>query len=217
MFGQPFRIEYGGLGVSLVPYEKEWMADLAKGMTSLEVCLYTLQTQAFTYEDELEWFDRKRKDEGSYTWAIVPDGCEKAVGMTNLHHFQDVTNACSSSIIIYDRNWWGKGVASRAHLIRTWFAADIKNRFSMTTQVMEPNDGSRKALEKVGYFVTGKDWASAYRDGKFINLLNLSWLNPDRITLLYPDGIEELPDFVKSGIERARVSLDKARSLVKKI
>jgi RimJ/RimL family protein N-acetyltransferase len=217
MFGPKFRIEYDGLGISLVPFKKEWTTEMADLMSSHDVHLYTMQTRGFTSEDEQDWFDRTREDKSIYVWGILPDGEDTPVGITNIHGIFFTHNSCGSGITIYKKEWWGKGVASRSHLIRTWFAADVLNRFVISSEVRVPNIASRKALERIGYITSGIQLRDGYRDGKFFDTYVLSWLNPERINLLYPEGIKDKGKKFHCGIERAQAALNKARKMVVKL
>lgn len=141
---------------------------------------------------------------------IVPEGSPVPVGVTSLHKI-DVFGSCSSGIVIWDQNWWGKGVASLAHLGRTLFAADYLNRLTITSSIRTVNTASFKAAVKNGYIITGVQPRSAFRQGRYLDTYNLTWLNPERIDILYPEG---LPAEYREGVERARAALNKARAAV---
>lgn len=212
MYGPKIRIEYDGLGITLVPAKLEWAAHYAEMMSSLKVNMWTNGLYGFTEADEREWLEKTAKDSKGVSWAILPDGCDLPVGNTGLHGIESITGSCSSGIIIFDTTWWGKGVASRAHLARTWFSAEMLNRLTIHSTVRDQNEASRKALERVGYMVTGRIPRSAYRNGVFLDTLNLTWLNPRKIQELYPSG---LPDEYRVGVERAAIALEKAQNYVK--
>lgn len=210
MFGPNLRIEIDGFGVTLRPFKKEWMGLVAEQMSSLEVRMYTFGNFGLTKEDEEEWFDRVRKDESSVHWAIIPDGQDTPAGITSINDFGRIHQSCSTGIVIFE-GWRWKGVATRTNPIRTWYAAEILNRSVMHTHVRVPNEPSRRALERVGYFVTGMYPRDAFRNGKWIDTYSLTWLHPERIDFLYPEG---LPVQYSEGVERARLALEKARRLV---
>ena len=211
MYGPKIRVECDGLGITLVPAKLEWAGHYAEMMSSLKVNMWTMGLYGFTEADEREWLEKTAKYPKGVSWAILPDGCDLPVGNTGLHGIDFVTGSCSSGIIIFDPTWWGKGVASRAHLARTWFASDMLHRLTIHSTVRDQNEASRRALERVGYTVTGRIPRSAYRNGVYVDTLNLSWLNPARTSVLYPDG---LPVEFEAGVERAKLALEKARKVV---
>ena len=209
MYGPSLRIEYDGLGVTLVPAKLEWASHYAKMMSSLKVNMWTTMLYGCTESGELEWLEKQAKDPKGVAWAIVPDGCELPVGNTGLHNIDAVTGSCTSGIIIFDTVWWGRGIASRAHLIRTWFAAEMLNRLTIHSHVRDQNEASRKALERVGYTVTGVIPRDAYRNGVYLDTLNLTWMHPRRVHELYPNG---LPVEYRAGVARAEIALEKAHN-----
>lgn len=210
MFGMKMTINHIDLAVHLIPLSSEDLPILAQNFNSLDVLMFTQQLFAQTLENEQDWYDKKRKSEDEVLWGIRPGESERLIGVTALHQL-DLSGSCTSGIIIWDKNWWNKGVASRTHLARTLFAADFLNRNTIKSLVRTKNPGSFKALERVGYIRTGIELRTTYRQGKFLDTYHYTWLNPDRLHLLYPEG---LPEEYESSVEKARVALDLARQVV---
>lgn len=212
MFGPKMRIEFDGFGVTLRPPKKTEMEALAPVFSSMLVHMYTMRTYAVTPEDETDWYEKIRKDNGSCQWGIVPDGEDSVVGFTGLHGIDPIGMSCTSGIIIARTDLHGKGIATRTHLARTMFAADYLNRYTIQSQVRVPNEASVRALERVGYMRTGKHLSNWYRDGRFMDTYVLSWLHPDRLMFTKPNGLN---DEETHAVERAQNALQKARAAVK--
>ena len=210
MFGPRLRVVVDGLGVTLVPIEKKDMDAVIPLFSSLVVHQYTQRYAGVVTEDEHEWWEKMRTDKQQIVWGIKPDGGEVIVGITGIHDI-DIFGGCATGIIIADTKWHGKGVATRAHLMRTMYAADHLARLTIRSDVYVPNEASRRALERVGYMVTGKELRRGFGKGAYRDSYVLSWLHPEKIGVLYPEG---LPEEYKEGVDRARVALEKARGLV---
>jgi len=204
------RIEYDGFGVALRPLNKTDIAVLTEHFSSMKIHMYTQGLYAQPLENELEWYDKNRTDPTSCLWTIVPDGTNLPVGITALHNIDNMGSA-TSGIIIWDSNFWGKGVATRAHLGRTLFAADYLNRTTIKSSARVKNDGSVKALLRVGYNFLGVEPRTTYRAGEYLDTKLFVWLNPYKISVLYPDG---LPTEYAQSVALAKTALDKARSVV---
>lgn len=211
MFGINMLITHNNQVVRLRPFSKKDILILVEHFSSMKIHMYTKGLFAQTLENEEEWYEKNRKDEDSCIWAIQPKGYEFPIGVTALHHLSSRVNSCSSGIIIWDPNWWGKGIASATHLGRTLFAVDYLNRFTIKSSVRVENTASRKALERVGYSVWGTEPVSVLRGGIWLNTMHLIWLHPDRVSVYYPKG---LPDILKDGVTRAKAALELARSEV---
>lgn len=211
MFGINMVITHKSQVVLLRPLSKNDLPTLVEHFASMRVHLYTMGLFAQTQENEEEWYEKNRKDEGSCVWAIQPEGYDLPIGVTALHGTNSRLNTCTSGIIIWDESWWGKGIASAAHLGRTLFAADYLNRFTINSSVRVPNDASRRALERVGYTIWGTEPIDDFRAGGWIDTHHLKWIHPDRVNVLFPAG---LPEKYFAGVERARIALEIARTEV---
>lgn len=210
MFGMTMNVEFDGFGITLRAFKKEEMADVANGFSSMKIHLYTGQSFAQTLENEIEWYDKMRVSKEDMVWAIAPDDSSKPVGVTGIHNI-NIGGSCNTGITIWDQKWWGKGVATRAHLGRMLFMADYLNRLTATSSVRVDNPASLKAVTKVGYFITGKYPRTAQRQGKFLDTYALCWLNPERISILFPEG---LPEEYEEGVKKAKEALDLARLVI---
>lgn len=211
MFGMTMVVEHKDQKVTLRPFCKEDLVEVAKGFSSMEVHRYTMQTFSQTLENEQEWYDGMRKSKEDVAWAIVPQGSDVPVGITGLHRI-DIFGSCTSGIVIWDKSWWGKGVASCSHLARTLFAADQLNRYTIQSGARVPNQGSFKALQAVGYHLVGVEPRTGYRDGSFMDSYRLVWLNPERISILFPEG---LPRKFRQSVTKAQSTLNLAREVVR--
>lgn len=211
MFGVNMHVKTKKVSVTLRPGTKEDIPGLVKHFSSMQIHMYTKGLFGQTLENELEWYDRVRKDENDCLWFIEPEGSDVAVGVTGLHKILSRGGGCTSGIIIWDRKWWGQGVAGATHLARTLFAADYLNKYSIRSSVREDNQASRKALESVGYTVWGTEPADGYRAGKWLNTHQLKWFHPEKYQFYFPDG---LPEKFTAGVERAKLALDTARNIV---
>jgi len=212
MFGNPVRIELENFGVVLRPLKKSDMVLYVEYLQHLEVTMFTNMTFAPTLTKEEEWWEKVGNEPDTVIWGIVPDGSEVPVGVTGLHGVHPFWGCCTSGVIIGDRNWWGKGVAYRAHLARTWYAVNILNRATIQSQVRTSNTASLKALLKVGYRVSGKFDRNCYRMKLWMDTYTLSWVNPFRVGELYPEGV---PDELVESLARAKEALEVADKVVK--
>lgn len=211
MFGPTMRVMFDGFGVTLRAPKKAEVEAIAPIFSSMKTHMYTMRTYAATPEDEGEWYERVRKDTAACQWGIVPDGEDAIVGFTGLHGIDPISMSCTSGIIIARTDLHGKGIATRAHLARTMFAADFLNRYTIQSHVRVPNEASFRALERVGYMRTGKHIANWYRDGKYMDTYVLSWLHPERLMFTKPGGLDEEE---AKAVERAQLALQKARKTV---
>lgn len=209
MFGHKMKvIGKSGIEVILEPVSKDQLPVITSRMQSMQTLMYTNTLFAPVLESEEEWYEKKRKANDEVLWGICVG--KSLIGITALHNL-DLHGSCVSGIIIFDRNYWGKGVASAAHLARTLFAADFLNRLTIKSSVRTENEASLKALQRVGYHMTGKEPRTGQRMGRFLDTYHLCWLHPERISVLFPEGLPE--EYAKS-VAKAQSALVKARKEV---
>ncbi len=211
MFGINMLVKTERINVYLRPGTKEDLPELVKHFSSMRIHLYTQGLFGQTIENEQEWYEKTRKADESCVWLIQPVDSKVSIGVTSLHKINSWDGSCTSGIIIWDPSWWGKGIASAAHLARTLFAADYLNKYSICSSVREDNEASRRALEKVGYTVWGTEPVDAYRTGKWLNTHQLKWFHPEKYQYYFPEG---LPEKYTTGVERAKIALATARKVV---
>lgn len=211
MFGVTMAVSHKGQEVVMRAFTKEDLPTLVKHFSSMKVHMHTKGMFAQTLENETEWYENRRKDPTCCLWAIQPKGSEVPIGVSGLHDLDNRENSCSSGIILWEPEWWGKGVASAAHLGRILFAANFLNRFTIRSSVRVVNEASRKALERVGYTVWGEEPVDDYRDGVWLDTYHLIWFRPSSVDFMFPKGV---PQKYVQGVERARITMEIARKEV---
>lgn len=189
MFGpiMRFKVEKSGLTIELAPLKRTDMPAFVEdgGMQSYEVLKFLGRTTAAVLEDEYEWFDKVRKDEGDLVWGIyVIDGDSRVViGTTGLHDIYGrmffPRASCTSGIMIFRKEYWGKGIAGACHRTRTMYAFDVLGLAVIRSGVIIPNEASRRAVESVGYTVHHVDRMHGYYQGEPRDDYALLCVNPD--------------------------------------
>lgn len=214
MFGNTLKVSDGIQTLILRAPIKTDIPYMANGMADWEVKKYLGGLGAPTEEGEIRSIEETEIDRDGIVWVIQPENLDHAIGSTSLHGITDRSNGSYSGFVIWEKEWWRRGIASLSHIARAWFAARQLNRFAIHSSVFSPNTGSYKALEKVGYIRTGISPRNKVIDGVYIDTYHYTWLNPERIQILYPEGV---PQEYEIQIEKARECLRKGDEYVKYI
>ena len=183
-FGPIMRIKLDELTIELAPFERDdTRAFVDPGMQQHSVVQYIDQPgTVFVFADEQEWYDKIRADKDRIIWGIwaVENDTRTLIGnsaifdMKRGHTIQGTTG-----IIISDKSYWGKGIASAAHKARTWYAFQHLGLTRLKSAVIQGNDASRKALEKVGYNFVYTERNEKFTNGKLHHMDCFECLNPD--------------------------------------
>lgn len=216
MFGPRFEIPntVGDESFTVVmrgtkPGDAEALSELLGDYTAQQ---FILMSGTPTIKDEEEWLERIRTDQFSTTWLIdvVQGNKEEFVGTTGLHH--DHANFLSSGILLANKAWWGKGIATLTHQFRTWFAFRELGAYAIASSYAADNEASGKALRKVGYVDRGRLWRWRLTAGSFRDEVELVCYNPATISLLWPDG--GMPAVVKKGLPKTIKALEYVDNII---
>ena len=189
-FGPIMKFQVDGLQVELAPLTKEVMGEFTSdkyggGLQRLEVHRYLGRGAAPVLEDEIDWFESARAEKTSFIWGIwvVEDKSRTLIGNTSIFKIGPVGAAefirqGVTGSLIFNTDYWGRGIASAAHKARTWFAFKQLGLHRLTSDVLQENIGSRKALDRSGYTQVSVVRNEAYANGKLLHLDRLECLNP---------------------------------------
>jgi RimJ/RimL family protein N-acetyltransferase len=175
------RMKVCELDIELAPLNRDVMGEyISPGMQQFGTNRYMLRRNAPVLEDEHEWFDRIRAQTDSLTWGIWDITDErKLIGTTGLHDIGgDHIRQATSGSMIFRQEYWGKGIATAIHKARTWYAFEQLGLHRLKSQALQPNVGSRKALERSGYCLVYTERNFLFVDGRLHHADNLECLNP---------------------------------------
>ena len=181
-FGPIMQVKVGELEIELAPIKKtDLPAFISPGLQQASVSRYLTISMAPTLEDEEEWYEKTRTDKNSRVWGIwVREGdARKLIGSTALNSitWSPVLQATSGSLIV-DQSYWGKGIASSIHKVRTWYAFQHMGLHRIKSAVLHGNVGSSKALDRSGYVLVYTERNEQFIDGSLRHMDCFECLNP---------------------------------------
>jgi RimJ/RimL family protein N-acetyltransferase len=92
---------------------------------------------------------RTARSDRDLLWGLFVEG--QHIGSTGIHQIDWRNRHAQTGIVIGDRTWWGRGIATRSHALRTRYAFEELNLEKLVITVIEGNIASRRALERAGY------------------------------------------------------------------
>lgn len=165
--------------VSLRPWTMEDKEDLARLCNGVDRS-YLRNSLPFPYtEKDAEWWigmtlDRDGKD-GVFR-AVCLDG--KVVGNISVEQGTDVYRCGAEIGYMLDRGVWSRGIMTEAARLiceEAWKLLDI---LRITGRVYEPNQASRRVLEKNGFELEGLLRQAVDKNGNIYNLCVYGKLKP---------------------------------------
>jgi [ribosomal protein S5]-alanine N-acetyltransferase len=146
------------------PMFQRWFADL-------EVTRFLRRRNPPTLREEQDALEKAAEDPQMVLWAIVLKDSGKLIGGTVLEKIDwRISRDAESGIMIGDRSEWRHGYATEVMRLRTEYAFMDLGLRKIWTGVDMPNDGSRRALEKVGYRQCGLMRRHHFADGQWVDV-----------------------------------------------
>lgn len=186
MLGPIMRVQVNDkLSVRLAPFAKEDLGAFIEdgGMQRRSTTRYMGMDFAPTIETEQEWYDKIRTSPKYMVWGIWSEsgGRKTLIGNTALSNLEESPfRQMTSGSVIFNQDYWGKGIASAIHKARTWYAFREMNLARVKSAVLLPNVASKKALQKSGYFFHSLERNEQFANGAFQHLENFECLNPSK-------------------------------------
>ena len=181
-FGPIMKFRVDDLRIKLAPVTKEALPAFVEGMQKASVIQYISFHAAQIIEDEEQWFNQIIKEKDGLVWGIWVEGGDgdKLIGNTSLSNIrQKHTIYAESGCVLTDKDYWGRGIISAAHMARTWYAFNQYGMMRIKSSVLQCNHASRRTLEKSGYYITHIERNAQFMNGKLEHLDWLECLNPD--------------------------------------
>ena len=181
-FGPKMRLKVGDIDIELAPIAKEDLSAFVDGGIQERTVTRYLQLEvAPVLEDEHDWFEKTRTDRDALVWGVYDTTNDQRVligttGVTSIQR-RPVYQA-TSGVLIFRRDYWGKGIASSIHKARTWYLFTQVGLERIKSAYLASNLGSWKALEKSGYSYVYTERNFKFVDGKLEHEICIECLNP---------------------------------------
>lgn len=120
-------------------------------------------------EDQYTYIEECEVDENGYYWSIeTQEGV--TVGTVALTEYNNYHGVANLGIVIGDKNYWGKGIATDVITALVRHAFTHLKLFHIGAEVEEENVPMVKVLEKVGFKQDGLFESARVKNGKRINV-----------------------------------------------
>jgi RimJ/RimL family protein N-acetyltransferase len=116
-----------------------------------------------------EYINECENDEEGFFWSIETTN-QKTIGTVALTEFNEYHGVANLGIVIGDKAYWGKGVATEVLTSVVHYAFEHLNIFSIGAEVEEGNIPMMQALEKVGFKQDGLFESARVKNTQRINV-----------------------------------------------
>lgn len=122
-----------------------------------------------TIDSLKDFVNSMNNSENNVLFAIVDKESDTHIGNIKLGNIHPIHKYADIGLLIGDKNYWGRGIATNAIKLVSEFAFDELNLRKVFAGVYENNIGSIKAFEKCGFKKAYVKKDNYYFEGKFID------------------------------------------------
>lgn len=159
--------------------ESDVSIEYVRWMNDSEVVKYTeSRFYHHTLESTLN-FVRSVTNESNYAFAIIDRQTGKHIGNIKIGNINAHHKNADIGLIIGNKDYWGKGIATEAIRLCTEFAFHELGLHRVWAGVYAPNKGSAKAFEKAGFRLEGCKKEAAWLNGKWLDCLIYGLVNDE--------------------------------------
>ncbi|MFB6071231.1 MAG: GNAT family N-acetyltransferase [Halanaeroarchaeum sp.] len=164
MPGPPF---VHGDGVDLHTIEEEDLPFLQETINDPAVRRYLGNRQPYTMEQEREWFEEQVNGDGATTLLVVADG--DPAGVVSVGEMPQMPSSAEIGINLAQA-FWNQGYGTEASRLMTDYAFRERRYHRVMARVYDPNEGSKRIWEKLGYRHEGRHREADWADGEFVDV-----------------------------------------------
>jgi ribosomal-protein-alanine N-acetyltransferase len=122
---------------------------------------------------QYEYITECENDEEGFYWSIETTA-GVTIGTVALTEFNEYHGVANLGIVIGDKNYWGKGVATEVITALVDYSFAHLNIYTISAEVEEGNIPMMKVLEKVGFKQDGLFESTRVKNEKRINVHHFS-------------------------------------------
>lgn len=138
-------------------------------MNDYEIVKYTESRHLKHTRESLADFISSVNNEHNYCLAIVDILSNKHIGNIKIGNIHPIYKYADIGLIIGDKNYTGKGIATEAIVLCVKFAFEQLHLHRLYAGIYDVNIGSIKAFEKAGFQKEGCEMGKYFFEGKWIN------------------------------------------------
>jgi UDP-4-amino-4,6-dideoxy-N-acetyl-beta-L-altrosamine N-acetyltransferase len=159
--------------VELVPFTEEYLPLYHRWRNDPDIMQFDQPGYLYpvSYEEIEVWFDKVKNSTNSYSFAIKVKDEKKIIGICALLGIDSKNRNCELSIVIGEKDYWGKGYGKETMNILMNLAFNEFNMHKIYLRVMSFNKRAIKLYESLGFLREGVLKESIYRKGKYYDVL----------------------------------------------
>ena len=168
-----------GDNVYLRPFEKEDLVYIKKWANDPEIRRLTGEVLPMNQASADAWYEKAKNDPDRAWFTIVEKNEGQVIGETGLLRMFHAWRTTDLTIIIGEKNAWGKGYGTEALKLLMDYAFGSLNFHRLAIGVIDINERALRFYEKAGFRKEGVQRDGYYYDHKYHDFVMMSILEDE--------------------------------------
>jgi RimJ/RimL family protein N-acetyltransferase len=164
--------------VYLAPLEISSVENYLKWFNDPEVTKYLAVHYPVNSFCERQYIENASRAGDQVPFDIFLVDGDRHIGNCALMQIDWVNRKCNFGIAIGEKDCWDKGYGAEVAELCVKYAFDRLNLHRVGLEVYDYNERGRRAYEKAGFQVEGREKESKYLDGVYYDTIKMSIINP---------------------------------------
>ena len=163
----PGPLFLAGDDVDLHTIEEEDIPFLQETINDPAVRRYVSQYEPANGVQEREWFEETVSDDGTTALLVVTD--DSPVGTVSLAENPNMLGSAEIGISLSSAHW-NRGYGTEASRLLTDYAFSERRIHRLLARVFDPNEGSKRVWEKLGYRHEAVHREATFVEGRYVDV-----------------------------------------------
>lgn len=159
--------------------EIDLQGDYLNWMNDPEVSRYNSHGLFAQSKKELEEFARSLDSKDNIVWAIIAKDKDIHIGNVALQRIDFVNRSCEIAIIIGNKDYWNKGIATEAFSLILNHAFDKLNLHRIWLGAAAINQGMKSVARKLGMREEGRSKSAVFLEGEYQDVIEFGILREE--------------------------------------
>ena len=132
----------------------------------------------------VDWLEKHRRRDDEVLWCIAARPDDRCIGHVGLYRIDSRVRKAEFAILVGDRSLQGRGIGKVVTRTVIDYGFRELNLHRVSLQVLETNERAIRLYESLGFAREGTLRHEQFRDGRYVDVLLMSFLEDDwRATL----------------------------------
>ena len=170
-----------GERVELRPIKENDLKNFLKWFNDMEVTRYLISYLPMTEASEKKWIEETtaKREPVFVIETRNKKGHATAIGACGLHRVNHKDGNAEMGITIGEKIFWGQGFGFETLTLLIDYGFNFLNLHKISSGSYEPNKGSIKLHQKLGFVQEGKRKEHAFSNGQYLDLIEFGLLREE--------------------------------------